>query len=50
MATQAVYYRSAGGSEPPAEIEIAKQRWQDFKKRMEARPRKPPRAAGGDAP
>lgn len=35
---------------PRTEIEIAKQRWQDFKERMEARPRKPPRAAGRDAP
>jgi phage-related protein len=35
---------------PRAEIEIAKQRWQDFKGRMEVRPRKPPRAAGSDAP
>ncbi len=35
---------------PRSEIEIAKQRWQDFKDRMEARPRKPPRAAGQDAP
>jgi hypothetical protein len=33
-----------------AEIEIVKERWQDFKDRMEARPRKRPRAAGGDAP
>jgi phage-related protein len=35
---------------PKAEIEIAKGRWDDFKARMEARPRKPPRAAGRDAP
>lgn len=35
---------------PPAEIEIAKKRWQDFKKRMDARRRVPPRAAGTDAP
>ena len=34
----------------PADIEIAKQRWRTFKERMEARPRKPPRAAGDDAP
>lgn len=38
------------GKLPKAEIELAKQRWDDFKARMEARPRKPPRAAGRDAP
>jgi phage-related protein len=38
------------GKLPPGEIKIAEQRWQDFKTRMEARPRKPPRAAGHDAP
>lgn len=38
------------GKLPKAEIEIAKGRWDDFKARMEARPRKPPRAAGRDAP
>lgn len=35
---------------PPGEIKIAEERWTDFKARMEARPRKPPRAAGRDAP
>lgn len=38
------------GRLPSAEIEIAQKRWADFKARMEARPRKPPRAAGHDAP
>lgn len=38
------------GKLPEAEIEIARRRWDDFKARMEARPRKPPRAAGRDAP
>jgi phage-related protein len=33
-----------------ADIEIARARWADFKIRMDASPRKPPRAAGGDAP
>ncbi len=33
-----------------AEIETARKRWSDFKARMDARPRKPPRAAGHDAP
>jgi phage-related protein len=42
--------RKTSKAVPPAEIEIAKQRWLDFKGRMEARPREPPRAAGGDAP
>ena len=35
---------------PAAEIDLAQQRWQDFKARMGAQPRKPPRAAGHDAP
>lgn len=38
------------GKLPRAEIEIARRRWDDFKARMNARPRKPPRAAGRDAP
>jgi hypothetical protein len=32
------------------EIEIAKRRWRDFKERMDAGKRVPPRAAGSDAP
>jgi phage-related protein len=35
---------------PDEEIAVARQRWRDFKKRMDARPRVPPRAAGRDAP
>ena len=35
---------------PHGEIEIAKERWNDFVARMGARPRIPPRAAGHDAP
>ena len=42
--------RKTSGAVPRADIEVAKQRWRDFKERMEAQPRKPPRAAGGDAP
>jgi phage-related protein len=38
------------GKLPKAEIMIAEERWADFKARMDARPRKPPRAAGQDAP
>jgi len=34
----------------PREIRIAHERWEDFKARMEAQPRTPPRAAGYDAP
>jgi len=35
---------------PQADIEIAKERWDDFKARMDAKKRVPPRAAGQDAP
>jgi phage-related protein len=35
---------------PEAEIRVARDRWEDFKNRMEAEPRRPPRAAGHDAP
>jgi phage-related protein len=35
---------------PQAEVDIAKQRWADFEERMNARPRRRPRAAGRDAP
>lgn len=35
---------------PASEINIAKDRWDDFKARMDADPRTPPRAAGHDAP
>jgi phage-related protein len=38
------------GKLPAAEIKVAKERWEDFKARMDAQPRKPPRAAGHDAP
>ncbi len=34
----------------PREIRIAQERWDDFRARMEAQPRTPPRAAGHDAP
>jgi phage-related protein len=43
-------FRKDTGRLPPREIEIAKQRWVDFKARMDAEKRKPPRAAGHDAP
>lgn len=35
---------------PAADIHLAQQRWEDFKTRMDTRPRTPPRAAGHDAP
>ena len=35
---------------PASEINIAKDRWDDFKARMDADPRTPPRAGGHDAP
>jgi phage-related protein len=38
------------GKLPRTEVETAQKRWVDFKARMDARPRKPPRAAGHDAP
>jgi phage-related protein len=42
--------RKNTGKLPASDIEIARTRWTDFKARMDARPRRPPRAAGGDAP
>jgi phage-related protein len=38
------------GALPEAEIELAKARFADFRERMDAKPRRPPRAAGHDAP
>jgi phage-related protein len=38
------------GKLPPREIAIAQERWDDFRLRMDAEPRVPPRAAGHDAP
>jgi phage-related protein len=35
---------------PNREIEIARKRWGDFEARMDANPRRPPRAVGHDAP
>jgi len=42
--------RKTTGVVPRAEIEVARQRWRDFKDRMDAGERVPPRAAGSDAP
>lgn len=35
---------------PESEVRIARERWEDFKVRMDAEKRRPPRAAGHDAP
>ena len=43
-------FRKKTGKVPPAEIKIAQERWDDFKARMDAVPRRPPRPAGHDAP
>lgn len=42
--------RKDTGRIPAEDILIAKGRWDDFKERMEAVRRMPPRAAGHDAP
>lgn len=38
------------GALPQIDIDIAKQRFEDYRDRMNRQPRKPPRAAGHDAP
>jgi len=38
------------GTVPKSETAVARRRMADFKRRMNAKPRKPPRAAGKDAP
>ena len=35
---------------PKSDVAVAHARWADFKARMDAKPRRPPRAAGDDAP
>ncbi len=42
--------RKDKGKLPEADIAIAEARWVDFKRRMDAERREPPRAAGRDAP
>ncbi|MGH2838851.1 MAG: type II toxin-antitoxin system RelE/ParE family toxin [Thermoleophilaceae bacterium] len=42
--------RKDSGKLPRADIELAKKRWDDFKARMDADRRLPPRAAGQGAP
>ena len=43
-------FRKDSGRIPQAEIDIAVARWSDFKARMNAAKRRPPRAARHDAP
>lgn len=43
-------FEKASQEVPKREIEIALARWEDFTQRMDASPRRPPRAAGPDAP
>lgn len=43
-------FRKDTGRIPEAHIKFAEERWADFKARMDALKRKPPRAAGHDAP
>jgi len=42
--------RKATAAIPEADIAIAEERWADFKRRIDAPRRRPPRAAGHDAP
>jgi phage-related protein len=43
-------FRKDTGRVPESELRIARERWADFKARMNAERRRPPRAAGHDAP
>jgi len=43
-------FRKDTGKIPEAAIAIARKRWSGFKSRMDAQRRRPPRAAGHDAP
>lgn len=43
-------FRKNTGTVAEADKRIARDRWDDFKRRMEEQPRTPPRAAGRDAP
>ena len=43
-------FRKDTGAIPDSEIGIAEDRWADFKTRMDSLKRRPPRAAGHDAP
>jgi phage-related protein len=43
-------FRKDTGKVPEAQLRPARERWDDFKARMDAARRRPPRAAGHDAP
>ncbi len=43
-------FRKDSGKIARGDIELAKARWRDFKARMDAQRRRPPRPAGRDAP
>lgn len=43
-------FRKNTGAVSEADKRIARDRWDDFKRRMDEQPRTPPRAAGRDAP
>jgi phage-related protein len=43
-------FRKTTGRLPTSEIDTARVRWRDFQARMNTKPRRPPRAAGHDAP
>jgi len=43
-------FRKTTAKLPTSEVQIARVRWQDFQTRMNTKPRRPPRAAGHDAP
>jgi phage-related protein len=43
-------FRKTSAKLPTSEVDTARTRWQDFQARMNTKPRRPPRAAGHDAP
>lgn len=43
-------FRKDTGRVPESELRLARERWDDFKRRMDAERRRRPRAAGRDAP
>lgn len=43
-------FRKGGATVPAADTAVALLRWEDYVARMNKRPRRPPRAAGHDAP
>jgi phage-related protein len=43
-------FRKDSGRVPEGELDVARRRWEDFRARMDAPRRRPPRAAGRDAP